>query len=91
MFFEAEKKECAHVWKDVCIAFSPRLNAEGVAVRCEKCGVLGLQRARASRATPEGRLRFEIFGEPTLVKGTEVFQAEYLDDGRPHHIWDAHL
>lgn len=86
-----EGMNCTHVWENVCIAFSPRLNADGVAVKCSLCGVLGFQRTRALRELSENRLRLECIGKPTVVKGIDIFQAEYMNDGRPLHIWDTHL
>ncbi len=82
---------CIHVWEELSPAFSKIHNAEGIALRCGNCRTLGFQRTRLFRVFPEKRLKFEYIGEPVVVNGMDIFQAEYLHDGRPLHVWDSHF
>lgn len=70
---------CAHNWVDVCVVYHPKMNAEGKAVKCENCHSLGFIKDKSD------------VKRPIIVNGYDVFQAEYLPNGKPYCVWDAHL
>jgi hypothetical protein len=78
---EKEIKECPHNWIEICAVYHHRLNAEGFAVRCTRCNALGFRKTDFRK----------IENDTMMISGMDVSQAEYRSDGRPFHVWDAHL
>lgn len=70
--------KCTHNWIDVCVVYYPKINSEGMAMKCTRCHTLGF-------------VKFKSEQQPIVVDGFDIFQAEYLSNGKSFCSWDAHL